>query len=118
MLMTTNEIDFAYFKLLLEQKRDEINEIIETGDTAAQPVELDQTRVGRLSRMDAMQAQAMSLEAKRRRDMELVRIKSALQRIEEGTYGECLECFEQVSLARLENNPSVTLCIRCAERRE
>lgn len=116
--MTIVEIDFAYFKLLLEQKRDEINETIETGDLAAQPVELDQTRVGRLSRMDAMRAQAMSLEAKRRRDLEVIRIKSALERIEQGTYGECLECYEPVSLARLENNPSVTLCIHCAERHE
>ncbi|MGB1800929.1 MAG: TraR/DksA family transcriptional regulator [Gammaproteobacteria bacterium] len=116
--MTATEIDLAYFKSLLEQKQDEINDIIKTGDDAAQPVELDQTRVGRLSRMDAMQAQAMSLEAKRRRDLELVRIKSALLRVEEGTYGECLECFEQISIARLENNPSVTLCIHCAERHE
>ena len=116
--MTRTEIDFAYFKSLLEQKREEINEIISTGDDAARPVELDQTRVGRLSRMDAMQAQAMSLEAKRRRDIELIRIKSALERIEEGSYGECLECFEPISVARLEHYPSVTLCIQCAERHE
>ena len=116
--MTATEIDFAYFKSLLEQKRKEISEIIATGDEAARPVELDQTRVGRLSRMDAMQAQAMSLEAKRRRDIELVRIKSALERIEDEIYGECLECFEPISVARLEHNPAVTLCISCAERHE
>jgi len=39
----------------------------ETGDQAEQTVELDQARVGRLSRMDAMQAQAMSKETGRRR---------------------------------------------------
>ena len=116
--MTGNEIDFAYFKRLLEQKRSEILELIETGDIAAKPVELDQTRVGRLSRMDAMQAQAMSIEAKRRRDLELIRISSALERIEEGSYGECLECMEMISTARLEYNPSATLCIQCAEQRE
>ena len=116
--MTSNDINLSHFKKLLIQKRDKINDIIATGDDAARPVELDQTRVGRLSRMDAMQAQAMSIEAKRRRDIELVRIKSALHRLEEGSYGECLQCFELISLARLENNPSVTLCIDCAERQE
>lgn len=116
--MTTTEIDLAYFKRLLKQKHDEINEIIKTGDTAAQPVELDQTRVGRLTRMDAMRAQAMSIEAKRRRNLELVRIKSALERIDEGDYGKCLECAEMIALPRLQHNPSVTLCIHCAEQHE
>lgn len=116
--MGIDEIDLTHFKKLLEQKRGEIEEIIETGNDAAQPVELDQTRVGRLSRMDAMQAQAMSIEAKRRRDIELVRIKSALERIEQGSYGECLKCQELIAIARLENDPSATLCITCAEHLE
>ena len=116
--MTSEKLDLAHFKELLYKKQSEINEIIETGDAAARPVELDQTRVGRLSRMDAMQAQAMSIEAKRRRDIELVRIKSALERIEDESYGECLECLEPISPARLEHNPAVTLCIHCAEQLE
>lgn len=107
-----------HFKKLLNEKLVEINKLVETGDNAAQPVELDQTRVGRLSRMDAMQAQAMSVEAKRRRELELTRIKAALERVELGIYGECLECAEMISLARLEHNPSAPLCIQCAERNE
>ncbi len=90
--MIEENLDLVHFKELLSEKWDEINELVETGDNAAQPVELDQTRVGRLSRMDAMQAQAMSVEAKRRREIELSRIKTALKRIEAETYGECLEC--------------------------
>lgn len=116
--MTEAGLDTDYFKKLLIEKSDEIIELVETGDNAAQPVELDQTRVGRLSRMDAMQAQAMSVEAKRRRELELVRIKSALERIETGAYGECLECAEMIAIARLEHNPSASLCIQCAERKE
>ena len=56
----------------------------ETGDAAEQPVELDQTRVGRLSRMDALQAQAMSVETGRRRRQKLLQIESALRRLDEG----------------------------------
>jgi RNA polymerase-binding transcription factor len=111
-------MDITYFKRLLNDRLLEIDDLAETGDSAAKPVELDQTRVGRLSRMDAMQAQAMSVEVKRRREIESVRIKSALQRVEAGNYGECLQCSEMISVARLELNPSVPLCIQCAERNE
>jgi DnaK suppressor protein len=116
--MVDSALDLTHFRRLLNEKRNEINELIETGNNAALPVELDQTRVGRLSRMDAMQAQAMSVEAKRRREIELSRIKTALKRIEDETYGECLECAEMIAVARLEHNPSAPLCIKCAERNE
>lgn len=116
--MTEQELDTIYFKQLLNEGLAEINKLAETGDNAAKPVELDQARVGRLSRMDAMQAQAMSVEVKRRREIESVRIKAALKRVEAGSYGECLQCSEMISIARLEHNPSAPLCIQCAERNE
>jgi RNA polymerase-binding transcription factor len=116
--MSKNDLDLDLFKKLLNDKRNEINELIETGNNAALPVELDQTKVGRVSRMDAMQAQAMSLEAKRRRELELTRIQSAIERIEVGSFGECLQCYEIISIARLQHNPSATLCIQCAEKNE
>lgn len=65
-----------------------------------------------------MQAQAMSLEAKRRREIEFLKIKSALERIDDRTYGECLECLELIPIARLEHSPAATLCIQCAEQHE
>jgi RNA polymerase-binding transcription factor len=116
--MAEQDIDLIYFQGLLNEKLAEINELIEAGDNAAQPVELDQTRVGRLSRMDAMQAQAMSVEAKRRREIESIRISAALKRVEAGTYGECLQCSGMIPVARLEYNPSAPLCVQCAEYKE
>lgn len=116
--MSCENLDLAYFKSLLNDRLTEINDLAETGDEAAQPVELDQTRVGRLSRMDAMQAQAMSLETKRRREIEFSRIKSALKRIEEDSFGECQSCFEIIPVARLKLDPSTLLCIKCAEQNE
>lgn len=116
--MSERDLDIIYFKTLLDERRIEINDLVETGDNAAKPVKLDQSRVGRLSRMDAMQAQAMSVEVKRRREIESVRIKAALRRVEAGTYGECLECGEKISVARLKFNPSTPLCIQCAEHKE
>ena len=110
-------LDYNYYRKCLNERLAEISGLINTGDEAAKPVELDQTRVGRLSRMDAMQAQAMSIEAKRRREQELVRIKSALQRIDNKSYGECLNCSEPIAPARLNLDPSVFLCIDCADNK-
>ncbi|MCB1477989.1 MAG: TraR/DksA C4-type zinc finger protein [Rhodobiaceae bacterium] len=100
-------------KTLLERKRElEALTQIATGDGA--PVALDQQSVGRLSRMDAMQRQAMSQEQERRRAGELLRIARALQRLDEGEYGVCVECGEDISANRLAADPAAHLCIACA----
>jgi DnaK suppressor protein len=78
------------------------------------PVELDQQAVGRLSRMDALQVQAMALATSRRRGVELRRIATALTRIGEGEYGYCIECGEEIAARRLELDPAAPLCIDCA----
>ena len=106
-----------YRKLLLEMKAG-LLQAQETGDTAERTVELDQTRVGRLSRMDAMQAQAMSIETGRRRRQQLLQIDAALRRIEEGEYGYCQDCGEDIPEPRLMIDPAALLCIDCASRKE
>lgn len=78
------------------------------------PVTLDQDSVGRLSRIDAMQVQAMALAAERRRATERNRIDAALGRIDEGKFGFCLTCGESIDPARLANDPSVSQCVACA----
>jgi DnaK suppressor protein len=109
-------LDLDHYHALLVQRRVALQQVAEAGDEAAATVELDQTRVGRLSRMDALQGQAMSQETLRRREQELRQISSALQRIETGDFGECLQCGEPIATGRLEINPAVTLCIHCAEK--
>lgn len=81
-------------------------------DTA--PVELDQARVGRLSRMDAMQAQEMAQETARRRQRQLVEIDGALRRMASGDFGYCFVCGEAIDIRRLEANPTNTRCVGCA----
>ena len=107
-------LDLAKFKEKLLALREELRQIEQTGNDAAQVVELDQSRVGRVSRMDAMQAQAMSLEAKRRRMLQVQRVDSALQRIEKETYGLCIKCHEEIVQGRLEFDPTTLVCIDCA----
>ena len=112
-----DHIDVSLFRQLLLQRRDELQAVAETGHEASATVELDQSKVGRLSRMDALQAQAMSQETERRRELELAQITAALRRIDSGDYGYCTECDEPIAEARLRFNPSASLCIHCAERK-
>lgn len=81
---------------------------------SARPVELDQTRVGRLSRQDALQSQALSKAALERNRIEIQRLRRALAKIEEDEYGWCIECGELIPVARLEIDPAADYCVRCA----
>ena len=114
--MTTPDLDLIKEKLLA--RREALLAGAESGEDATKTVELDQSRVGRLSRMDAMQAQAMSQELKRRRELELQRITVALARVESGDYGYCRSCDEEISVGRLEFDPSTPLCLDCASTKE
>ena len=116
--MELSKIDLQHFKSALLKLKSGLLKAAETGQQAEEVVELDQARVGRLSRMDAMQAQAMSVETGRRRRQHIVEIDAALERIEAGDYGECFECGEVILPGRLEANPAATLCISCAEALE
>jgi DnaK suppressor protein len=107
--------DADHFRALLLALEQSLLEVAETAEAAAQTVELDQTRVGRLSRMDAMQAQAMSRASNERRKATLRAIKAALTRLDRDEYGYCIQCDEHINPKRLEFDPTVTLCINCAE---
>ena len=108
------QFDTTLFRDRLIARRNELLDLAQSSADSRKPVELDQTRVGRLSRMDALQNQAMSLEAERRRKLELQRIEASLKRIEEGDYGYCVACGEQIPLRRLELDPTLPTCVDCA----
>ena len=107
-------IDFAVISARLLNRRAELRTLSASTQDSREPVELDQSKVGRLSRMDALQGQAMALESERRRTAELQRIEAALKRLDGGDYGYCIKCDEEIAPARLELDPAVATCIRCA----
>lgn len=111
-------MDTDYYRTLLLARRAELEAVREQGDAAAATVELDQTRVGRLSRMDALQDQAMARATASRRELELTRIGAALARIEDGEFGDCIKCGEPIPAARLAIDPAILVCVACAERLE
>jgi len=98
--------------------REELESIAATGDESAAVVELDQSKVGRLSRMDAMQAQAMAKASSQRREVALKQIAAALKRIDDDEFGFCRNCDEPINPKRLEFDPTATLCIDCASEAE
>ena len=114
-MASSDAIYLAAVRRELEALRERVVAAAEQGAEAAQPVELDQTRVGRLSRMDALQGQEMARAAERRRDFELRKIDAALARIDASDYGWCVKCGEEIAAERLKLDPAVPVCIDCAQ---
>ncbi len=112
------DLALADIRERLLKLREDLESLIATSDQSSQVVELDQARVGRLSRMDAMQAQAMAKESRRRREIMLRNIAAALARVESGQYGLCQSCDDPIHQERLKSDPAALLCIQCAERAE
>jgi DnaK suppressor protein len=102
----------------LLRMRAELESATDTAAEASETVELDQSKVGRLSRMDAMQGQAMAQASQERRKRQFQRIDAALQRIADDEFGCCQRCGEPIDPRRLEFDPATLLCIDCASKAE
>jgi DnaK suppressor protein len=110
------QIDLEMVAARLRTRRAELVRLTAAHEEESDPVEVDQSSVGRLTRMDALQSQAMAAEVERRRELELTRIATALERLERGEYGYCVNCGEPIAQRRLELDPATPLCLSCAER--
>lgn len=108
----------ALLKDLTAQLRARLKEIDEEraiNAEARDAVTLDQASVGRVSRIDALQSQQMALAQDRNRVAEVRQIEAAMQRIEDGSYGYCIVCDEEIAEKRLRFNPAAATCIDCAK---
>lgn len=101
------------FKERLQSELDATIRLINESREYRAPVELDQQSVGRLSRMDAMQQQAMAQDITRRRQYRKIAIERALSRIRDGEFGYCAGCGEPIAVRRLEIDPTFEACVRC-----
>ena len=106
-------IDLHKTRDRLNALKAETEELSKISASERQAVQLDQQSVGRLSRMDAMQQQAMAQAQQRNRAATLVRIDQAFKLINEGEYGYCLQCGEEIPEKRLEIDPTATHCVGC-----
>lgn len=104
-----------YWRDKLQALRRELEAVEASENDAGETVELDQQRMGRLSRMDALQGQQMAQASARRRKEMLTRIEGAMRRIENDDFGYCYVCGEDIDAARLEVDPTTTRCIDCVD---
>lgn len=109
-----NEMEDNHFRDLIQKRLAELDDEDRLGKEGQSVVTLDQQSVGRLSRMDALQSQAMAKATQQRRDGERSGLVAALARLDDGEFGYCEDCGDDIARKRLELNPTVTRCINCA----
>lgn len=105
------------YKAQLIQRQQELWRVSSETVDGRQTVEAGSTGAGRLSRANALQSQALAQETDRRRKAELKRIDSALARLDDGEFGYCAVCGDEIAVERLKMDPAVATCIDCARRR-
>ncbi len=107
------EIESRYRSLIVAEMA-ELRQLQTLSKSDRSPVELDQQSIGRVSRIDSLQVQAMANAAEGRRVQRIRLLEAALMRLEQGEYGHCAECGEAINPKRLEIDLAVTHCISCA----
>lgn len=108
-------MNIAAYREKLMAERAELATESDTTRDSRKPVELDQQSVGRLSRIDAMQAQAMAQAGERRRHNRIRQINAALARMDGDEYGYCVLCGDAIAAKRLAHDPATAVCIECAK---
>lgn len=113
------ETQRAELRVDLEALLAHFRELLQDQSGLAGTVELDQARMGRLSRIDAIQQQKMAEANLARHKLRLERIEAALERLEDepDEYGECPDCGEDIAFKRLKASPDAIFCVPCADER-
>jgi DnaK suppressor protein len=97
----------------LDRQLAKLERSMEVTDEALRPVQLDQTAVGRLSRIDSLQNQGLTKNLREREQAKLGLLVHALERMEAGTYGVCVECGGAIPFERLFVMPEAPACAVC-----
>ena len=114
---TMNKTQLKRFRTLLEEKRDDI--IKKAKQTLDEDMTLDANDLpDEMDLASSEYLQSFTFRLRGREKSFLDKIEKALGRIDDGTFGICEECGEEISVKRLEARPETTLCIRCKEDQE
>ena len=112
-----NKATLKKFKTLLTEKRDEI--VRKARLTLEQDMTLDTDDLpDEMDLASSEYLQSFTFRLRGREKTFLDKIEKALRKIEDGSFGVCEECGEEISIKRLEARPETTLCIRCKEDQE
>lgn len=113
-----NASQIASLTSTLKQLLTDLREQVELASPAASTVILDQSKVGRLSRMDALQQQHMANSTLQQAKKRLKLVQKALNKMSDGDYGYCELCDEVIAFARLQARPEALLCLNCQSQQE
>lgn len=112
-----NKVQLKKFKTLLTEKRDEI--VKKAKQTLEEDMTLDANDLpDEMDLASSEYLQSFTFRLRGREKVFLDKIEKALRKIEDGSFGTCEECSEEISIKRLEARPETTLCIRCKEDQE
>ena len=106
------------FRQSLMTVRGDLHLVLDISEESGETVVLDQSKVGRLSRMDALQQQQMSNACRTGYRKRLLAVEHALSAMDQGDYGWCEGCGELIDIRRLEVRPESSLCVACQEASE
>lgn len=109
--LTTDQAAELHGDLL--KLRKSLTGAVAADEVASQPVALDQSAVGRLSRMDAMQVQEVAKANLRSHKRRLIQVDLALEHIADDEYGICRRCEDPVGYPRLKARPETPFCLEC-----
>lgn len=112
-----NKKDLKKFKELLTERRDEILKTADAAKDQGIGVSLDDLP-DEVDLASSESEQSMSLRLRDRERVLLKKIEKMLKKIDDGTYGICESCGEEIGVKRLEARPVTDLCIRCKEEQE
>lgn len=112
-----SKAEIEILKLDLEALKIEFNALLSLTETGAQPVKL-KDNAGRLSRMDEMHNQSILIANRNLTKSRLKQTLIALEKIQQGTYGDCIVCTEVIAFKRLKAYPETTMCLKCKSERE
>ena len=104
------------FRRLLQTQRSQLME--EAGRTVTRMGDVNETFPDPTDRAAFESDSARDLRIRDRERKLIDKIEETLRRIEDGTFGECEECGEVISLGRLKARPVTTLCIACKAEQE
>jgi len=111
-------MDIAKFEQSIRSELETVTSSLDQAADSAATVELDQSRIGRVSRIDAMQQQAMAVGFLNRLRLRKQKLEAALARIASGHFGICCECQDGLDAERLDADPATVFCTECAFERE
>lgn len=108
--------DLEFFRVLLKNMIEEaqlkgdstLEDLTDSNELFADPAD----------RASAEADRAFTLRIRDRERRLIRKIQAAMQRLEDGSYGVCDECGDDISIARLKARPVTKLCINCKSRQE